>query len=77
MDRHSPAKKWRKKVEASAQKGSGNTEDDLTRWEKIRREDLHEVNRSEFDRVLEKIHSNGAGSLTPDERAFLDRFSPD
>ncbi len=77
LDRHSPAKKWRKKVEASARKSSGNAQDDLERWERIRREDLHQVNRAEFDRVLEKLHANGAGSLTPDERAFLDRFSPD
>lgn len=45
------------------------------RWKKIRREQLHEVNRDELDRILDKISAAGIGSLTPGEREFLDRFS--
>ncbi len=45
------------------------------RWKKIRRDQLHEVNRDELDRILDKISAEGIGSLTPGEREFLDRFS--
>jgi hypothetical protein len=33
------------------------------------------VNREELDRVLAKLAASGVGALTPEERAFLDRFS--
>jgi hypothetical protein len=49
----------------------------LKRWEKIRRDEMHPVNRGELDRVLEKIKASGIGSLNPEERAFLDRFTPE
>ena len=47
----------------------------VERWKKIRRDQLHEVNRDELDRILDKISATGIGSLTPGEREFLDRFS--
>ena len=47
----------------------------VERWKKIRREQLHEVNRDELDRILDKISATGIASLTPGEREFLDRFS--
>lgn len=47
----------------------------LERWSRIRREELHEVNRAEVDRLMEKISTRGVGSLTPGERDLLDRFS--
>jgi rhomboid family protein len=49
--------------------------DDLDRWAKIRREQMHEVNREEFDRIMEKIDKEGVGSVTAQERLFLDNFS--
>jgi membrane associated rhomboid family serine protease len=49
--------------------------DDLNRWAKIRREQMHEVNREEFDRIMEKIDKEGVGSVTAQERLFLDNFS--
>lgn len=49
--------------------------DDLNRWERIDRSALHPVNREELDRVMAKIARSGLGSLSPDERVFLDRFS--
>ena len=49
---------------------------DLARWAGIDRERLHEVNREELDRIREKIAKGGGTSLTPSEKAFLDRFSP-
>ena len=50
---------------------------DVQRWKNIRREGMHEINRAEFDRILEKLNTSGASSLTESERAFLDRFSQD
>ena len=47
----------------------------LARWKRIRREALHEVNRSELDRVLDKVSATGVGSLTQAERDFLERFA--
>jgi membrane associated rhomboid family serine protease len=49
--------------------------EDLDRWGKIRREQMHEVNREELDRIMEKIEKEGVGSVTPQERLFLDNFS--
>jgi hypothetical protein len=49
--------------------------DDLHRWARIRREQMHEVNREEFDRIMEKIGTEGVGSVTAQERLFLDNFS--
>ena len=48
---------------------------DLRRWSTIKRENLHEVNREEYDRIMKKLHSEGAEQLTIGEREFLDRFS--
>lgn len=50
-------------------------QEDIERWSKIPRENLHVVNREELDRILDKIRSTGATSLTSTERAFLERFS--
>lgn len=48
---------------------------DLARWRSIRGTDLHPVNKSELDRILDKISASGLESLTHSERAFLERFS--
>ena len=48
---------------------------DLERWMNIRREGMHEVNREELDRIMQKMNSVGPESLTMNEREFLDRFS--
>jgi rhomboid family protein len=50
---------------------------DIQRWKNIPREGLHEINRAELDRILEKLNVSGVASLTESERAFLDRFSQD
>jgi membrane associated rhomboid family serine protease len=64
-------------VKAAPPPRPGGDRASLERWERIRRDELHPVNRSELDRVMEKIEKSGISSLTPDERAFLDRFAPD
>jgi membrane associated rhomboid family serine protease len=48
---------------------------DVARWSKIRRDELHSVNREELDRIMEKIEREGTGSVTAQERVFLDNFS--
>jgi membrane associated rhomboid family serine protease len=48
---------------------------DLDRWRRVQPETLHPVNREEYERVMAKVDLAGAAGLTPDERAFLDRFS--
>jgi membrane associated rhomboid family serine protease len=50
---------------------SGN----LERWRSIPRENLHEVNRAEYDRIIAKLSAQGVGSLTDTEKGFLERFS--
>ena len=47
----------------------------LERWKAIRRDRLHELNREEVDALFEKITSSGAGSLSDEERSFLDRMA--
>jgi membrane associated rhomboid family serine protease len=48
---------------------------DASKWKSINREKLHEVNRAELDRILNKINTAGVASLNPGEREFLERFS--
>ncbi len=45
------------------------------KWEAIPLDELHELNRGEVEVLLEKVRSLGIRSLTPDERAFLDRMA--
>ncbi|MDE2806087.1 MAG: rhomboid family intramembrane serine protease [Gemmatimonadota bacterium] len=49
--------------------------DAIQNWEAIRRESLHEINREEVDYLLTKVKKMGVGSLTAEQRAFLDRMA--
>jgi membrane associated rhomboid family serine protease len=46
------------------------------KWQAIDRQSVHEVNRDEVNRILDKINAKGIGSLTPQERIFLSNFVP-
>jgi membrane associated rhomboid family serine protease len=48
---------------------------DIQRWRAIDRSTMHEVNRTELERILAKIDTGGVQNLTPLERQFLERFS--
>lgn len=48
----------------------------LANWKKVDTSKVHEVNRDELNRILDKISSRGLGSLTPQEKAFLSSFVP-
>jgi len=50
---------------------------DPERWRRTNREELHPINRAEFDRVMTKLQTAGPGSLTDEERVFLNRFAPE
>jgi membrane associated rhomboid family serine protease len=70
VDSNSSAAKFQKKVMPPAPSST-----DIQKWMNISREGLHEVNREQLDRVLNKLKTTGIESLTPDEISFLDRFS--
>jgi membrane associated rhomboid family serine protease len=70
LDKTSRAARFQKQMAVPPGKSS-----DPERWAKIQRENLHEVNRAEYDRIMAKIKASGVDSLEPNERAFLDRFS--
>lgn len=69
-----PLREWRKRMQPAAPRREPASKA-VERWSKIKRDDLHEVNRGELDRILDKISASGVASLTPSEREFLDRFS--
>jgi membrane associated rhomboid family serine protease len=45
-------------------------------WRSIDATRIHEVNRGEVLRLIEKASKNGIGALTPEERLFLSNFVP-
>ena len=70
MERRSPSRAWKAKVEKPAKKV------EIGNWQRIDTKSIHEVNRAEVDRILDKINEKGMGSLTPAERTFLSNFVP-
>jgi membrane associated rhomboid family serine protease len=73
MELRSPAVQFRARAKVRPPPRSSGA--DLERWRRIQTDTLHPVNREEYERVMAKVALMGAGGLTPDERAFLDRFS--
>jgi len=71
MEARSPAARFRARARPAPERGGT----DVDRWRRIDRRALHPVNREELERVLAKIDADGTGSLTPEERVFLERFS--
>jgi hypothetical protein len=48
----------------------------VKRWEGVDLARVHEVNRAEVGRILDKIAKSGVAALTPEERLFLSNFVP-
>jgi membrane associated rhomboid family serine protease len=71
VELRSPAVQFR----ARAAEVPRTTGADVERWKMTRLDTMHPVNREEYERVMAKVALAGTASLTPDERAFLDRFS--
>ena len=78
MEWRSPARQFRNRATGTPARVPvviASESADMQRWATIPRDELHEVNRDEVDRLFSKIQSGGIRSLTPEERASLDRFS--
>jgi hypothetical protein len=69
VDWRSPAQRF-----SARQRPAPRARVDASSWTRIRRDKLHEVNRAELDRIMEKIQERGAGSLSDNERIFLDNM---
>ena len=48
----------------------------LSNWRNVDPKSIHEVNRDEVNRILDKINASGLASLTPQEKVFLTHFVP-
>jgi membrane associated rhomboid family serine protease len=48
----------------------------LSGYKRIDPKSIHEVNRDEVNRILDKINEKGINSLTPQEKVFLSNFVP-
>jgi membrane associated rhomboid family serine protease len=70
LDRRAGTKKFRSAtVTAVPREILGN-------WKKVDLKAVHEVNRDEVNRILDKISASGLASLTAQERLFLSNFVP-
>lgn len=63
---------FRRKVQSAPAAAAQKVES----WKTIDKSRIHEVNRDEVDRILDKISAHGIGSLTPQEKIFLSNFVP-
>lgn len=70
LDANQGAKKFRAAVAPKV------AETQLLNWKKVDPKTVHEVNRDELNRILDKVGKSGLSSLTPDERRFLMNFVP-
>lgn len=68
-----PAKRVARFKASTIGKPSANM---LTNWKQVDVTRVHEVNRDEVNRMLDKINLSGLASLTPQERLFLSNFVP-
>lgn len=50
--------------------------DTIANWKRVDVTRVHEVNRDELNRILDKINASGLPSLTPQEKLFLSNFVP-
>ncbi len=70
VKRGTGTKKFRTKTVAPVGK------DALSNYKRIDASSIHEVNRDEVNRILDKISAKGLNSLTSQERLFLSNFVP-
>jgi membrane associated rhomboid family serine protease len=54
---------------------SSSDRETKARWASIELEGLHEINRAEVEKLLARVEAAGVGSLSSEERAFLDRMT--
>jgi membrane associated rhomboid family serine protease len=70
LDRRQGTRKFRSQATPVVAK------ENLLQWRRVDPKSVHEVNRDEVNRILDKISSKGLNSLTPQERLFLSNFVP-
>lgn len=70
LDRHQGTKRFRAKATAPKKPVR------VLNWHKVDPSSIHELNREEVNRILDKISAQGVESLTADERVFLSNFVP-
>jgi len=70
LDRAAGIRKFRPKTVAAVPKET------LSNWKRVDPKRVHEVNRDEVNRILDKISAKGLSSLTAQERLFLSNFVP-
>lgn len=75
IDRFSPGRRFRAANSTPPKPGLLGERGALERWNRIRGEDLHEVNRTELERIRRVLVEHGVAGLTADDRSFLERFS--
>lgn len=75
MEHFSGAARFKRKVYQKVQPSVRGDQELVDKARRANREAMHEINRSEFDRVMAKVEVEGVRSLTLEERAFLDRVS--
>ncbi len=72
--------KWLDRSRTSFKRKVASAPPEVTRqirgYQNIDRSRIHEVNRGEVDRILDKINATGIESLTGQERLFLSNFVP-
>lgn len=71
VERRAPVKQWQKKL-----KGPPPSTIPLGDYKRVDLGKVHEANRDEVNRILDKISANGLNSLTAQERTFLQHFVP-
>ena len=64
--------RFRRKVAAAPPEATKRAAD----WKRIDMTTIHEANRDEVNRILDKISAQGLNSLTSQERIFLSNFVP-
>ncbi len=67
----SAARRFARKAE-----GAGTVVGSIGAFRRVDVSKVHDVNRDEVNRILDKISAQGLGSLTPQERTFLMHFVP-
>jgi membrane associated rhomboid family serine protease len=73
LERQTGARRFRQRTQAPRRPPPDG--DALARWSTISRDGLHELTLNEIDRLMLKVRTSGVASLTPEERAYLDRMS--
>ncbi len=66
---------WRKAMAVHQPSVGMSEREAVARWKAIGLDALHEINREEVVRLLVKVEAEGARTLTPAERSFLDRMA--